>query len=77
MFVEKTYNSMIPEMFLEQDDITVLALVNRELSAYKKSLEGAKLRDGLRHILSISRHGNQYVQSQEPWVKAKGSVEDK
>ena len=77
MFVEKTYNSMIPEIFLEQDDITLLALINRELTSYKKSLECAKLRDGLRHILSISRHGNQYVQSQQPWVKAKGSAEDK
>lgn len=77
MFVEKTYNSTIPEMHLEEEDVTLLALVNRELSCYIKMLEAAKLRDGLRHILSISRHGNQYVQSQQPWVKAKGSPEEK
>lgn len=77
MFVEKTYNSQIPEITLEEDDIVLLALVNREIALYSKMLENAKLRDGLRHILSISRHGNQYIQSQQPWVKAKGSPEER
>lgn len=77
MFVEKTFNSIIPEMHLSADDITLLALVNRELSQYIKMLENAKLRDGLRHILAISRHGNQYIQAQQPWVKAKGTEEEK
>ncbi|XP_034242379.1 methionine--tRNA ligase, cytoplasmic [Thrips palmi] len=77
MFVEKTFQSTIPEMYLEKEDITLLALVNRELSAYVKMLEAGKLREGLRHILCVSRHGNQYIQSQQPWVKAKGSPEEK
>lgn len=76
-FVEKFFNSTIPEMHLEEDDITLLALVNRELTSYIKMLESAKLRDGLRFILCISRHGNQYIQSQQPWVKVKGSPEEK
>lgn len=35
------------------------------------------MRDGIRHILSISRHGNQYMQAQQPWVLLKGTDEDK
>lgn len=77
MFVEKTFQSIIPDMCLQQEDITLLALVNRELSAYVKMLEAGKLREGLRHILCVSRHGNQYIQSQQPWVKAKGTPEEK
>ena len=36
-----------------------------------------RLRDGIRNILSISRHGNQYIQSQQPWVLLKGTDEEK
>lgn len=64
-------------MELDEDDLTVLALVQRELTAYINSLESGKLRDGLRHSLAISKHGNQYMQSQQPWVKVKGTDDDK
>lgn len=77
MFAEKTFNSKIPEMELLEDDLHVLALVQRELTSYVTLLEQARLRDSLRHILAISKHGNQYMQSQQPWVKVKGSEEDK
>lgn len=36
------------------------------------SLESIRIRDSLKHILSISRHGNQYIQVNEPWKKIKG-----
>ncbi|TMW41669.1 hypothetical protein DOY81_013250 [Sarcophaga bullata] len=54
-----------------------LALINRELRGYINSLEKARLRDGIRHLLSISRHGNVYMQSQQPWVLLKGNDEQK
>jgi len=54
-----------------------LALVTRDLKEYISMLDKAKLRDGLRLILSISRHGNQYMQFQKPWVLIKGSNEEK
>lgn len=77
MFAEKNFDSKIPPMELQEDDIAVLALVQRELTPYVAALEKAKLRDALRHILAISKHGNQYMQSQEPWVKIKGTDNDK
>ncbi|XP_015586892.1 methionine--tRNA ligase, cytoplasmic isoform X2 [Cephus cinctus] len=77
MFVERNFASKVPPMEPQEDDLTVLALSQRELSSYVAALEQAKLRDALRHILAISKHGNQYMQSQEPWVKVKGTDDDK
>lgn len=76
-FAEKNFDSTIPAMELGEDDLTVLALVQRELTAYNSALESGKLRDGLRHLLAISKHGNQYMQSQQPWFKIKGTDDDK
>ncbi|XP_067003701.2 methionine--tRNA ligase, cytoplasmic [Anabrus simplex] len=73
VFAEKFFGRQVPPMSPNTTDLTFLALVTRELKAYCAALERARLRDGIRHILSISRHGNQYMQSQQPWVLVKGS----
>lgn len=36
-----------------------------------------RLRDSIRNIMSISRLGNQFMQSNKPWVLVKGSADDK
>jgi methionyl-tRNA synthetase len=36
-----------------------------------------RIRDGLRHILSVSRLGNIHMQENKPWVLVKGSAEDR
>ncbi|XP_053976451.1 methionine--tRNA ligase, cytoplasmic [Hylaeus volcanicus] len=77
VFTERYFDSKIPSMELQEDDLTLLVLAQRELSSYIQALEQAKLRDGLRHVLAISKHGNQYMQFQEPWVKIKGTDDDK
>lgn len=77
VFVERYFESKIPPIELQEDDLIVLALAQRELSSYICAMEQAKLRDGLKHILAISKHGNQYMQFQEPWVKIKGTDNDK
>lgn len=77
VFCEKNFNSTVPEIVLTQDELVLLALINRELRGYINSLEKAKLRDGIRHLLAISRHGNGYMQTQQPWVLLKGNAEQK
>ncbi|XP_067213985.1 methionine--tRNA ligase, cytoplasmic [Linepithema humile] len=77
VFCEKFFDSNIPSIEPEEADWTVLALAQRELSSYINAMEQAKLRDGLKHILAISKHGNQYMQFQQPWVKIKGTDDDK
>ncbi|XP_053963720.1 methionine--tRNA ligase, cytoplasmic [Anastrepha ludens] len=77
VFCEKNFNGVIPAMTLTKDELILLALINREVRGYINSLEKAKLRDGIRHLLSISRHGNGYMQAQQPWVLLKGTDEQK
>lgn len=77
VFAKNNFNQTIPELQPSKDDYTLLALCTREYKGYVASLEKTKLRDGIRHILSISRHGNQYMQSNQPWVLLKGSDEEK
>uniref|UniRef100_A0A336L480 Methionine--tRNA ligase, cytoplasmic n=1 Tax=Culicoides sonorensis TaxID=179676 RepID=A0A336L480_CULSO len=77
VFCEKNFNSIIPTIKLEEDELILLALVNREIKGYIQSLEKARLRDGIRHLLAISRHGNQYMQAQQPWVLLKGDDKQK
>lgn len=36
-----------------------------------------RIRDGLRHILNISRIGNGYIQANQPWELVKGSPDEK
>ena len=76
-FAEKNFNCEVPSVVPREEDLTFLALVQRELIQYIAALEEAKLRDGLRHMLAISKHANQYMQSQQPWVKIKGDDNDK
>lgn len=77
VFCEKNFNSTISAIQLTDDEINVLALINREIKGYVMCMEKAKLRDGIRHTMSVSRHGNQYMQAQQPWVLLKGTETEK
>ncbi|EFA06771.1 methionine--tRNA ligase, cytoplasmic [Tribolium castaneum] len=77
VFAKNNFNCTVPEMQLTKDDFTLLVLCTRELKGYVNCLEKCKLRDGIRHILSISRLGNQYMQFNQPWVLLKGTPEEK
>ncbi|CAG9829132.1 unnamed protein product [Diabrotica balteata] len=77
VFAKNNYKGMVPEINPTEEDFHLLALCTRELKGYVESLEKSKLRDGIRHILSISRLGNQYMQSNQPWVLLKGSDDEK
>lgn len=77
VFCEKNFNSVIGNIVVSEDELTVLALINREIKGYVQAMEKTRIRDGIRHILSISRHGNQYLQTQQPWVLLKGDAQQK
>ncbi|XP_040015475.1 methionine--tRNA ligase, cytoplasmic isoform X1 [Xiphias gladius] len=72
MFVTKFFEGYVPAMELQQEDKRLLALVGWELQQYIQLMDKVKIRDALKHILNISRHGNQYIQVNEPWKKIKG-----
>lgn len=76
-FLVKNFEGAIGPLDLTLEDVQLLASVNRELSEYYRLLDGARLRDALRHVLNISRLGNQHVQSSSAWTLIKGSEEDR
>jgi len=75
--LEKFFDSIIPEIQLEKDDLTLLALVTRDLKEYLIMLDKANVREGLRFIVSISRRGNKYIKSKKPWTLVHGSNKQK
>ncbi|KFZ60734.1 Methionine--tRNA ligase, cytoplasmic, partial [Antrostomus carolinensis] len=77
MFVCKFFGGTVPNMVLTLDDKRLLARVTLELRQYHQLLEKVRIRDALRCILSISRHGNQYIQVNEPWKRIKGDEKDR
>ncbi|KAF3826088.1 hypothetical protein GH733_006202, partial [Mirounga leonina] len=77
MFVSKFFGGYVPEMVLTSDDRRLLAHVTLELQHYHQLLEKVRIREALRSILTISRHGNQYIQVNEPWKRIKGSEADR
>uniref|UniRef100_A0A6B2ECX7 Methionine--tRNA ligase, cytoplasmic n=1 Tax=Phlebotomus kandelakii TaxID=1109342 RepID=A0A6B2ECX7_9DIPT len=77
VFCDKNFGGVIPPMALQEEDFVLLAQVNRDFSDYVACLERAKMRDGIRHILTVSRHGNQFMQLTQPWVLLKGTDDQK
>ncbi|PAA93937.1 hypothetical protein BOX15_Mlig012846g1, partial [Macrostomum lignano] len=68
-FLKKYFDAKVPEISLSQEDLRFLHAVNHELQIYIDSLDKARLRDGLRRVLNISRYGNQYMQLNKPWAQ--------
>lgn len=77
MFVTKFFEGCVPQMELLQEDKKLLAVVGWELQQYIQLMDKVKIRDALKHILNISRHGNQYIQVNEPWKRIKGGDADR
>ncbi|CAH2083876.1 unnamed protein product [Euphydryas editha] len=76
-FCANSFKGVVPDTRYCVTDYELIALVNRELVGYVQQMEKGRLREGLRHVLSVSRLGNQLMQSRQPWVLLKGSEEDK
>ena len=76
-FIMSSFNSVIPIMTISHDDSIIIAKVTEELQGYIECLERHKQRDGLKHILAISRLGNGHIQAQKPWELVKGDKNQK
>ncbi|GBP29777.1 Methionine--tRNA ligase, cytoplasmic [Eumeta japonica] len=76
-FCANTFKGVVPEPQLTASDHELIALINREIKSYVNHMEKGRLREALRHVLSISRLGNQHMQAQQPWVLLKGNEEER
>lgn len=76
-FLSKYFDGLVPNMYLEEQDKKLLAQVTSDLCDFDSCLSSVKLRDGIVKVLSISRHGNLYIQSTQPWVLIKGNENER
>ena len=60
---------------LDDDDKTALAACDTALEEVSKAIDARRFRDGLRAAMKLARHGNQYVDSKEPWKVVKDDKE--
>lgn len=73
MFSSKFFNGEIPNITLTDEEKQLIASITKELVCYLREVENGRLREGIKYLLNISRHGNQYIQANQPWVLIKGS----
>lgn len=76
-FLANNFGGVVPNIELNAADKELIEAVNKELEEFTESLENVKLREALLKILAASRHGNQYMQANQPWVLMKGSDAEK
>ncbi|VDK42762.1 unnamed protein product [Gongylonema pulchrum] len=76
-FLVKYFDSVVPEMYLDEQANTMLAEIAAVLSEYDSSFSELRLRDGIVKVLAVSRHGNLYIQSTQPWVLIKGNENER
>ncbi|ULT95454.1 hypothetical protein L3Y34_004291 [Caenorhabditis briggsae] len=71
-FVANFFGGVIPNMDLTEADATILEEIHQECLQWDTQFDGVRLKDAVKSILNVSRNGNQYMQSQTPWVLMKG-----
>lgn len=70
-FIEKSFDSKVPEPDLTEEDEAVLEYAKTCASEYKELLWDVRMRDGIRKVLELSDRGNKYFQESEPWKAIK------
>ncbi|CAF1147312.1 unnamed protein product [Didymodactylos carnosus] len=76
-FCEKIFNGQLPEIHLDDLDRKLIAQITHELELYTDVMDKTRLRDGLKSILKMSGYGNKYLQLKTPWIKCKGTEDEK
>ncbi|CAD5234647.1 unnamed protein product [Bursaphelenchus xylophilus] len=70
-FLSNNFKGKVPKITLNKEDLELIDEVNVLLAQFVDQMENVKMRDALQTVLSVSRKGNQYMQSQQPWVLVK------
>jgi methionyl-tRNA synthetase len=78
-FLFNNFGGVVPEMHIDKEkDAELFTEVNKSLAEYVDSMERVKMRNALLQVLAVSRHGNLYMQVNEPWKLIKSDKpEDK
>lgn len=76
-FLVSSFGSIVPEMEFNDIEDELLSGIASDLKEYDSLLSSVKLRDGIGKILMLSRRGNLYMQTMQPWVLIKGDPEQR
>ena len=80
LFSSMSHASLPLFLWFESSSTTYISLLSSISFLYMyvcvHSFSLPRLRDGLKHILSVSHIGNGYIQAVKPWDLVKGSSED-
>jgi len=67
VFLNRNYESIIPEAILEEKDQALLEEIRLREKKIEALIETIDIKEALKEIMHISRLGNQYLQDNEPW----------
>lgn len=67
VFLNRNYESTIPEAVLEEKDEALLEDIRRIEKKIANLIETIDIKEALKEIMHISKLGNQYLQDNEPW----------
>ena len=67
VFLNRNYESTIPEAILEEKDHALLEDIRNIEKKIANLIETINIKEALKEIMSISRLANQYLQDNEPW----------
>lgn len=77
VFLVKNFDSTVGESELTDEDVQLIADINREIKEYCELMDKVKMKDAIKNILNISRLGNGHVQATSVWTLVKGDETDK
>lgn len=66
-FINRHFEGRVPRPELEEEDKRTLELVRKEVEAVAENIERCKLQEALRRAVNLSRIGNQFLNTREPW----------
>jgi methionyl-tRNA synthetase len=73
-FINQNFNSTVPQPSkFDESDKRTLESMRKRVEKTSKSLEKFRLREALRHIISLSHLGNKYLNEKEPWKTIKNN----
>ena len=67
-FITSKFDSTVPQPTrLDKDDQAILEAVKEKVNAAAQEIEASKLQSAANTLITISRIGNQYLNTKEPW----------
>ena len=74
-FTYKKFKKVPPFYKSEFQDRKFIENINKITDEYIDLMENVKLKDGIKHLMLLSKLGNKYLQDRQPWIHFKSNYE--